>query len=93
MGTEAPRFPGSLTEEMRPGESEPHTTRRVRQRAGAGPAGPREQLRQRLLAEGAAQPRERDSSGAGPRAQGTGGHSPGSVAPLGTGGGWEDTGQ
>ena len=59
--------------------------------------GPQEQLRQRLgrrlRAEGAAQSREHDFSGPGPGAQGARGHSPGSGAPLGTGGVREDTGQ
>ena len=39
------------------------------------------------------QPQQQDSSSTGPGAQGTGGHNPGSGAPLGTGRGQEDTGQ
>ena len=42
--------------------------------------------------EGAARPAEPESSSAGPRAKGDGGHSPRSSAPPGTGGGQEDTG-
>ena len=92
-GGGAHRLPGALTEDLRPG-GECHTPRgELPKGLQSASGGALERLQQRLHMEGAAWPWEPDSSGADPRAQGTGGHSPGSCAPPRTGRGREGTGQ
>ena len=81
-GNGAPRFPGSLTEE---GEGESAQAERSKGWSKC-PVEPQEKLRRQFQAEGALQTWEHDSSSAGPGSQGARGHSPGSCAPIGTGG-------
>ena len=90
-GRGCPGLPGTLTGTYAPGECaelpkgcSAHGGTGAARRASGGGRGstPRELCG-----------RERDSSSAGPGAQGAGGHSPTFGAPLGTGRGQKDTGQ
>ena len=96
-GRDTLRLPGALTEDLCPGESTPHTTAELPKGIQCAPYGApgaaRRRLGRWLLAEGAAGPREHDSSNAGPGAQGAGVHSLEASTPLGTGRDWEGPGQ
>ena len=91
--SDALRPPGSLREEVHAREEcATHHQPSSLKGWSACLEGLGDHLRRQLHVEGDAWPQEHNSRRADPRAQGAGGHSPGSGAPSWIGRGWEDTG-